>query len=64
MLAGEADRLSGELDAEVADHTLRVRTVASGLRGETGVTRPVWRAAGLVAALCLLLWLLFRAFGG
>ncbi len=64
LLAGEADRLSGELDAEVADHTLRVRTVASGLRGGAAGTRPAWRAAGLAVGLCLLLWLLFRALAG
>jgi serine/threonine-protein kinase len=64
LLVGEADRLSGELDAEVADHTLRVRTVASGLRGETGGTSRGWRTVALAAGLCLLLWLLLRAFGG
>ena len=64
LLAGDADRLSGELDAEVADHTLRVRTVASGLRGAAAGGSRRWLVAGLAAGLFVVLWLLFRAFGG
>ena len=64
LLAGDADRLSGELDAEVADHTLRVRTVTSGLRGAAAGGRQRWLVAGLAAGLFVVLWLLFRAFGG
>jgi serine/threonine protein kinase len=64
LLAGEADRLSGELDLELADHTLRVRTVTSGLRGAAVGGRRRWHVAGLAAGLCVVLWLLFRAFGG
>ena len=64
LLAGDADRLSGELDAEVADHTLRVRTVTSGLRGAAAGGGRRWLVAGLAAGLFVVLWLLFRAFGG
>ena len=64
LRGGDADRLSGELDAEVADHTLRVRTVPSGLRGEAEGYKPVWRGIGLALGVGLLLWLLLRAFYG
>lgn len=64
LLEGEADSLSGELDLEVADHTLRVRTVVSGLRGAAAAGRRRWLMAGLAAGLCVVLWLLFHALGG
>jgi serine/threonine protein kinase len=62
--ASEADRLSGELDLELADHTLRVRTVTSGLRGAAAGGRRRWLVVGLTAGVLAVLWLLFGAGGG
>lgn len=60
----DAERLAAEFSPEEADHTLRVRTVASGLRGGEGDGKRLWRGVGVALGVGLLLWLLFRVLGG
>lgn len=62
--SAEAARLADDLNLNEADHTLRVRTVASGFRGDEGARGNTLKAVGVGVAVGLALWLLFRLLAG